>query len=69
METVNVIGSGRVGSAVSARLRERGVSIAADGAELVLLCVPDAAIADVAATIPPGPWLAHVSGASVEAKS
>ena len=64
METVNVIGSGRVGSAVSARLRERGVSIAADGAELVLLCVPDAAIADVAAAIPPGPWLAHVSGAT-----
>ena len=64
MNAVNVIGSGRVGSAVAARLRERGVSVDADGAEIVLLCVPDAAIAEVAAAIPPGPWLAHVSGAT-----
>ena len=33
-------------------------------ASLVLLCVPDAVIADVAATIAPGPWVAHVSGAT-----
>jgi len=32
--------------------------------ELVLLCVPDRAIAEVARTIPPGPWLAHTSGAT-----
>src|SRR5436190_1218224 len=32
IDIVNVIGSGRVGSAVSARLRERGVDIRADGA-------------------------------------
>jgi predicted short-subunit dehydrogenase-like oxidoreductase (DUF2520 family) len=64
VNAVNVIGSGRVGSAVAARLRERGVSVDADGAEIVLLCVPDAAIAEVAAAIPPGPWLAHVSGAT-----
>ena len=64
IDTVHVIGSGRVGSAVAARLRERGVSVDADGAEIVLLCVPDAAIAEVAAAIPPGPWLAHVSGAT-----
>jgi predicted short-subunit dehydrogenase-like oxidoreductase (DUF2520 family) len=32
--------------------------------ELHLLCVPDAAIADVARSIEPGPWVAHVSGAT-----
>ena len=62
-ESVNVVGSGRVGSAVGARLAERGVSLRED-AELVLLCVPDSAIAGVAAAIEPGPWLAHVSGAT-----
>lgn len=62
-ESVNVIGSGRVGSAVDARLRERGVAVRSD-AELVLLCVPDSAIAEVARGLEPGPWLAHVSGAT-----
>jgi predicted short-subunit dehydrogenase-like oxidoreductase (DUF2520 family) len=62
-EAVQVIGSGRVGSAVSGRLRERGVAVAA-AADLVLLCVPDHAIAEVARTVPPGPWVAHVSGAT-----
>jgi len=62
-ETVNVIGSGRVGSAVSARLRERGVAVRED-AELVLLCVPDGAIAELARELEPGPWVAHVSGAT-----
>ena len=60
MNSVNVIGRGRVGSAVAARLEERGVELR-DDAELVLLCVPDRAIAEVAATIEPGPWVAHVS--------
>jgi predicted short-subunit dehydrogenase-like oxidoreductase (DUF2520 family) len=63
-ETVNVIGAGRVGSALSARLVERGVAVGGDRADLVLLCVPDTAIADVARTIEPGPWMAHVSGAT-----
>ena len=62
IESIHVIGSGRVGSAVSARLHERGVDLREDGAELVLLCVPDDAIADVAAAIEPGPWIAHTSG-------
>ena len=53
-----------MGSAIAARLRERGVALAEDGAELVLLCVPDAAIADVAGAVAPGPWVAHVSGAT-----
>jgi len=55
---------GRVGSVLAARLRERGVRLGEEGAELVLLCVPDAAIHEVAAGIAPGPWVAHVSGAT-----
>ncbi len=62
-ESVNVIGRGRVGSAVAARLEERGVALRDDGAEVVLLCVPDAAIRDVARDVVPGPgWISHVSG-------
>jgi predicted short-subunit dehydrogenase-like oxidoreductase (DUF2520 family) len=64
VENIHVVGaSGRVGSAVSARLRERGFELQQD-AELVLLCVPDSAIAEVAASIEPGPWVAHTSGAT-----
>src|SRR6185312_11665203 len=63
IESVNVIGTrGRVGSAVAGRLAERGVSLRESEAELVLLCVPDRAIAEVAAGIEPGPWVGHVSG-------
>ena len=63
IESVDVIGaSGRVGGAVRARLDERGVRVGAEGAEVVLLCVPDRAIAGVARTIEPGPWVGHVSG-------
>jgi predicted short-subunit dehydrogenase-like oxidoreductase (DUF2520 family) len=61
--SVNVIGRGRVGSAVAERLTERGVGLRAD-AELILLCVPDTAIADTARDLVPGPWIAHVSGAT-----
>jgi predicted short-subunit dehydrogenase-like oxidoreductase (DUF2520 family) len=63
-KTVHVIGSGRVGSAVSARLRERGLELRDEASELILLCVPDSAIAEVAAGLEPGPWIAHVSGAT-----
>src|SRR5215210_3144876 len=61
--SVNVIGRGRVGTAVASRLEERGVALQ-DDAELVLLCVPDTAIADAARDLVPGPWIAHVSGAT-----
>jgi predicted short-subunit dehydrogenase-like oxidoreductase (DUF2520 family) len=64
IDTVNVVGaSGRVGSAISARLRERGVELV-DDAAVVLLCVPDSAIAGVARALPLGPWVAHTSGAT-----
>ncbi len=66
-----VVGAGRVGKAVFARLSERlpdvrltGRELACAGAELVLLCVPDRAIAEVARGIAPGPWVAHTSGAA-----
>ena len=62
VDNVHVIGSGRVGSAVSARLRERGLEPREHGADLVLLCVPDTAIPDVAQEIATGPWVAHTSG-------
>lgn len=65
IESVRVIGAGRVGSAIAARLRERGVAVRGDQrVDLVLLCVPDRAIADVASAVPTGPWVAHVSGAT-----
>src|SRR5262245_34208191 len=64
IQSVNVIGSGRVGSAVSARLRERGVRTDRADPEIVLLCVPDRVIGEVAREIPPGPWVGHVSGAT-----
>jgi predicted short-subunit dehydrogenase-like oxidoreductase (DUF2520 family) len=72
LEPICVVGAGRVGSALAARLRDRGVAVRTragrgletEGAELVLLCVPDGAIAEVAQQIEPGPWVAHVSGAT-----
>jgi predicted short-subunit dehydrogenase-like oxidoreductase (DUF2520 family) len=64
-ERIEVIGSGRVGAAVQARLRERGIAVGADDPDLVLLCVPDSAIATVAQGLTPGVrWIAHVSGAT-----
>ena len=64
-----VVGAGRVGSAVAPRLGGRlptrtvGRALDVGDADLVLLCVPDRAIAEVAEAIPPGPWVAHTSGA------
>ena len=65
IERILIVGAaGRVGSAVSARLAERGIALDTADPDLVLLCVPDRAIADVAAETPLGPWVAHVSGAT-----
>jgi predicted short-subunit dehydrogenase-like oxidoreductase (DUF2520 family) len=64
-DNVTVIGAtGRSGSAICARLRERGVRLLEQDGELVVLCVPDRAIAEVAQGIEPGPWICHVSGAT-----
>jgi predicted short-subunit dehydrogenase-like oxidoreductase (DUF2520 family) len=65
IERAHVIGSGRVGSAVAARLRERGVAVGEDDPDVVLLCVPDTAIADASRCLAPGrAWIGHVSGAT-----
>src|SRR6476620_3182014 len=40
------------------------MAVGEDDPERVLLCVPDAAIAGVAQELEPGPWIAHVSGAT-----
>ena len=69
ISTVRVVGTGRAGGAIAARLAERGLAVATGrepfaDADLVLLAVPDAAIAEVAQQVPIGPWLAHVSGAT-----
>lgn len=68
-DAVHVIGSGRAGRAIAARLAVRGLRVTAGrqreaDAELVVLCVPDTVIAEVARAVPTGPWLAHVSGAT-----
>jgi predicted short-subunit dehydrogenase-like oxidoreductase (DUF2520 family) len=63
IESIDVIGArGRVGRAMSARLAERGVALRGRDAQVVLLCVPDRAIAKAAAALEPGPWVGHVSG-------
>ena len=62
-ERVQVIGRGRVGQAFAARLHERGLLVDTS-ADLVVFCVPDRAIASVAAALAPGPWVCHVSGAT-----
>jgi len=65
IESINVIGDGRVGSAVSARLAERGIA-ARDDADVILLCVPDTAIPAAVRCLSPdvARWVAHTSGAT-----
>ncbi|CAN5607276.1 MAG: DUF2520 domain-containing protein [Chloroflexi bacterium] len=68
-EAIHLIGTGRAGGAIRARLRERGLRVT-DGrepdpaADLVVLCVPDSVIGEVASALRIGPWVAHVSGAT-----
>jgi predicted short-subunit dehydrogenase-like oxidoreductase (DUF2520 family) len=65
IESVNVIGRGRVGSAVAARLEERGIQLVERDGEVTLLCVPDTAIRDVSQGLSLGHgWIGHVSGAT-----
>jgi predicted short-subunit dehydrogenase-like oxidoreductase (DUF2520 family) len=68
-ERVHVIGTGRAGGAIRGRLVEHDLTVTDGrevypGAELVLLCVPDHVMAEVAAAVRVGPWIAHVSGAT-----
>ncbi|WP_349426214.1 DUF2520 domain-containing protein [Microbacterium sp. LWS13-1.2] len=69
---IAIVGDGRVGRSMAAALRAAGAEVrgplgrgdTADGADLVLLAVPDAEIAAAAAVIVPGPLMGHFSGAS-----
>lgn len=63
-ESIRVIGRGRLGSALVSRLEARGHDVRNDRAALVVLCVPDAAIGEVARGLAPGPWVCHMSGAT-----
>ena len=65
-----IVGRGRVGSALARAFSEAGIEVEgplarseAPTAEVVLLCVPDAAIAEVAAGIE-AQFVGHVSGAT-----
>ena len=64
-----VVGPGRVGTAFAARLakslptRLTGRDLEIGDADLVVLCVPDRVVDEVAAAVPVGPWVAHTSGA------
>jgi predicted short-subunit dehydrogenase-like oxidoreductase (DUF2520 family) len=67
-----IVGRGRVGHALAVALAQAGYDIlgplgrGADGqgADAVLLCVPDGEIAGAAARIVPGPLIGHCSGAT-----
>jgi len=69
---VTIVGAGRLGKALAnamkgAELRVSGpLGKGADGsgADIVLLCVPDAAIGDAARAVKRGPLVGHCSGAS-----
>lgn len=67
---VVVVGGGRMGKAVVAALEAAQVDVrgpdgrgaTGDGARIVLLAVPDAAVADAARLIEVGPFVGHLSG-------
>jgi predicted short-subunit dehydrogenase-like oxidoreductase (DUF2520 family) len=72
LDSIAVIGAGRLGPALTAALRAAGLSVAGplgrdpdlSGATLVLLCVPDGEIGAAAHKIEPGPLVGHCSGAT-----
>src|SRR5690349_9370582 len=69
---VAIVGPGRLGTALAAALRAAGASVhgplrrgePVGDAPVVLLCVPDGAIAEAAAAVPAGPLVGHCSGAT-----
>ena len=72
LDSIAVVGAGRLGTALAAALRAAGLSVAGPlgrepdvaGATLVLLCVPDGEIGAAAARVAPGPLVGHCSGAT-----
>lgn len=75
---IAIVGAGRLGNALAHALRasaaERSAAVTVEGplgrgadglgADVVLLCVPDAEIAAAAAQVAPGPLIGHCSGAT-----
>jgi predicted short-subunit dehydrogenase-like oxidoreductase (DUF2520 family) len=69
---IAIVGRGRMGQALAAALTRSGADVAGplgrgtdgEGADVVLLCVPDAQIAPAAAAIAPGRLVGHCSGAT-----
>ena len=72
LDSIDIVGAGRLGTALAAALGAAGFAVrgplgrGADGAgaTTVLLCVPDREIAGAAAAIGPGPLVGHCSGAT-----
>jgi predicted short-subunit dehydrogenase-like oxidoreductase (DUF2520 family) len=72
LDSIAVVGAGRLGTALAAALRASGLHVRgplrrgepAGAATAVLLCVPDAEIGAAAAGIEPGPLVGHCSGAT-----
>jgi predicted short-subunit dehydrogenase-like oxidoreductase (DUF2520 family) len=71
-QTIAIVGGGRMGRALTDALGAADVRVtgphgrgfAGEGADAVLLCVPDGQIAGSAAAVAPGPLVGHCSGAT-----
>lgn len=68
-DSIHLVGEGRAGTVLAARLRERGQRVTVgrhpqETSELVILAVPDRVIGEVAGGIQPGAWICHISGAT-----
>jgi predicted short-subunit dehydrogenase-like oxidoreductase (DUF2520 family) len=70
---VGVVGAGRLGTAITAAMREAGIDVAGPagrgevprGCDAIVLCVPDGEIANAAATVAgAAPLVGHTSGAT-----
>jgi predicted short-subunit dehydrogenase-like oxidoreductase (DUF2520 family) len=73
LDRTAIVGAGRLGTALGSALRATGLAVdgplrrgesPAPDTTLVLLAVPDGAIADAAAALAPGPLVGHCSGAT-----
>jgi len=73
LDSIAVVGAGRLGTALAAALRAAGLSVSGPlrrgraphaATTLVLLCVPDGEIAAAAAAVGGSPLLGHCSGAT-----
>jgi predicted short-subunit dehydrogenase-like oxidoreductase (DUF2520 family) len=71
LDSIAVVGAGRLGTALAEALRAEGLSVdgplgrgADPGAAIVVLCVPDGEIAAAARAVSRGPLVGHCSGAT-----